>query len=257
MNMRPSRVLMKLRAGKSAFCVKFNLMDPRAVEVAGLIGFDCAWLCMEHVPSDWLTVENQIRAAKIHDMDTMVRVTKGSYSDYIRPLEADAAGIMVPHIMTADEAREVARTTRFHPVGRRPVDGGNIDGSFTMIDFGEYIAQANRERFVIIQIEDPEPLDELDAIAAVEGIDMILFGPGDFSHGIGRPGQTDHPEVADARRRVAKACRKHGKFAGTTASADTVPMLLEEGFQFLNVGSDVGALGLYFSDLRRKLDKLV
>jgi len=244
--MRPSRILRKLRAGKPAFSTKTNFGDPRLVELIGMVGFDCVWLCMEHIPADWLTIDNQIRAASLHGMDSLVRVARGSYSDYVRPLEANATGIMVPHLMSVEEARQVVRMTRFHPIGRRPVDGGNTDGSFCLVPPAEYMAAANRERFVICQIEDPEPMEQLDDIAAVEGIDMLFFGPGDFSHGLGVPGQYDHPEVVRARRRLAEACRKHGRFAGTVASLATVPALLDEGFHFLNIGSDVGLLGQGF-----------
>ena len=126
--MIPSRVLKKLRSGKPAICTKTNLMDCRAIDIMGLVGFDCVWTCCEHIPNDWYTIENQIRTCKMHGMDCLVRVAKGSYRDYVRPLEADAAGIMVPHLMSAEEAHEVVRMTRFKPVGRRPVDGGKSDG---------------------------------------------------------------------------------------------------------------------------------
>ena len=251
--LRPSRMLRKLRAGKPAFSTKTNFGDPRLVELIGMIGFDCIWLCMEHVPADWLTIDNQIRAANLHGMDALVRVAKGCYSDYIRPLEADATGIMVPHLMSVEEARQVVQTTRFHPLGRRPVDGGNTDGAFCLLPPEEYMAAANRERFVICQIEDPEPMEQIDEIAAVEGIDMLFFGPGDFSHGIGKPGQYGAPEVIAARRRMVAACKRHGRLAGTVAAVETVPQLLEEGFLYLNVGSDVGLLGKGFTDIHNAL----
>ena len=100
MKMRESRVLRKLRAGKVATCMKLNLLDPRIAELAGMCGFDCIWIDMEHVPTDYATVENMVRAAKIYDVDVLTRVSKGSYNDFIRPLEADSTGIMVPHLMS-------------------------------------------------------------------------------------------------------------------------------------------------------------
>jgi len=252
MRMRPSRVLRKLRHGEPASCVKLNTCDPRVVEIAcASSGFDCVWLDNEHTPTDWLIIENMIRAAKIYDVDTVVRVSKGSYSDYLRPFEADAAGIMVPHLMSAAEAKQIVRTTRFHPVGRRPVDGGNVDGAFCRIDFREYLQQANKERFVIVQLEDPEPFQELDEIASVPGFDMLFFGPGDFSHGIGKAGQWDAPEIAAARRAVAEAARRHGKFAGTVCGPDTIGAMRDEGFQFLSIGADVVGLLAYFDGLAR------
>ena len=248
--MRPSRVLRKLRAGQVVWSYKLNFESARAAEIVAMAGFDCIWTDMEHTAADWSLIERQVWATKAPDADLMVRVARGSYSDYVRPLELDAAGIMVPHIMSAADARTVTRTTRFHPVGRRPVDGGNADGAYCGIDFKAYLQQANRERFVVIQIEDPEPLTELDEIASVEGIDMLFFGPGDFSHGIGAPGQWDDPRIGDARKRVVEACRRHGKFAGTVGSPDNAADLVKMGYQFINLGADVIAL---WTDCRRIL----
>lgn len=247
--MRPSRVLAKLRAGAAVSCFKLNLADARAVEIAAMSGFDCIWLDQEHVPNDLAVIERGIYAAKSQDVDVLVRVARGSYSDYIRPLEMDAAGIMVPHIMSLADAQNVVRMTRFHPIGRRPVDGGNADGAYGGVDFLEYLKQANQQRFVVVQIEDPEPLAELEAIAAVPGIDMLFFGPGDFSQGIGAPGQWDHPLLLETRRRVAAVAVAHGKFAGTVASPANFRELLDMGYRFLNMGADVVGLSNYCKSL--------
>jgi 4-hydroxy-2-oxoheptanedioate aldolase len=249
MQMRPSRVLKKMRAGKVASCVKLNIADPRVAEIAALCGVDCIWLDQEHIGIDHRDVEGQIRAAKVHDVDTMVRVARGSYSDLIRPLEMDAAGIMVPHLMSLADARQVVWQTRFHPIGRRPVDGGNADGAYCMIPPQDYFSQANRERFVIVQIEDPEPLQDLEQIAQVDGIDMIFFGPADFSQGIGDPNNFGNPRIAETRRRIAEVARSHGKFAGTVASFATLAETVALGYQFVSVGADVLAIG----DLCRRI----
>ncbi|MDZ7617356.1 MAG: aldolase/citrate lyase family protein [Patescibacteria group bacterium] len=245
LSMRPSRVLAKLRAGEVVNCFKLNLSDARAVEIAALTGFDCLWLDMEHVPNDWSAIERGIWAAKSQDTDVMVRVARGSYSDHVRPLEMDAAGIMVPHIMSLADAQAVVRMTRFHPIGRRPVDGGNADGAYCAIDFNLYLREANEQRFVAIQIEDPEPLAELDAIAALPGIDMLFFGPGDFSQGIGAPGEWDHPRLIEAREQVAAAALAHGKVAGTVGSPATLDTLISLGYRFLSMGADVVGLSQY------------
>lgn len=251
MTMRKSRVLAKLRRGGVVSSFKLNFEDGRVAELAAMSGFDCIWVCMEHVANDWSVIEKQIWAAKAFDTDVMVRVARGGYSDYVRPLELDAAGIMVPHVMSLDDARKVVRMTRFHPVGRRPVDGGNADGAYCTIDFKEYLRQANEERFVAVQIEDPEPIDELDAIASLDGIDMLFFGPGDFSHGIGAPGEWAHPKIIEARKRVVECALAHGKFAGTVGGLWAVDELVDMGYRFINLGADV--LGLV--DYTRKLLK--
>jgi len=247
--MRPSRVLAKLRAGEMATCFKLNLADARVVEIAAMAGFDCVWSDMEHVPNDLAVIEKGVWAAKAHNTDVLVRVARGSYSDYIRPLELDASGIMVPHVMSLADAQDVVRMTRFQPVGRRPVDGGNADGAYCNIEFVAYLKQANEQRFVAVQIEDPEPLAELDAIAALPGIDMLFFGPGDFSHSIGAPGVWDHPQLLAARRRVVDAALAHGKFAGTVASPANCAELREMGYRFLSMGADVVGLSQYCQTL--------
>ena len=97
-HMRKSRVLRQMRAGKVATCVKLNLSDPRAAEIAAMCGFDCVWIDLEHVPNSMACVEGAVRAAKNYDTDVLTRVSKGCYSDICRPLEADSSGVMVPSL---------------------------------------------------------------------------------------------------------------------------------------------------------------
>jgi 4-hydroxy-2-oxoheptanedioate aldolase len=245
MKTRPSRVLSLLRQNQLPTIMKINLSDPRVIEIAGLSGVDAVWLCTEHVPNDWIGLENQIRAARVQNIDTIVRVGRGSYSDYIRPLEADATGIIVPHVATADEARQIVEWVRFHPVGKRALDGGNIDGQFCLLPMDEYLRHSNEERIVILQIESPEALENVDAIAAVPGYNGLLFGPGDFSHRIGKAGQLDDPQVVAARKRVAAAARKNGKFAMTAGLIAPFADLVAEGHQLIGIGADVVAIGAY------------
>lgn len=247
--MRRSKVMEKIRAGKTAISVKLNLDEPRGVELAAMFGFDCIWIDTEHTPSTYSFMENAVRAAKLYDCDLLTRVSRGCYSDYIRPLEADSTGIMVPHVMSLEEAKQVVYYTKFHPIGRRPLDGGNADGKFCLIPGDEYMKQANEERFTIIQIEDPEPLDELEEICALPGLDMIFFGPADFSQGIGHPQDFANPKLVETRKRVAELARKYNKAAGTTGSPETLQARIDEGYNFVNIGADVVGLGAYYKSL--------
>ena len=256
MHVRHSRILKKIRAGQFATCLKLNLADARVVEIAGLSGTDAVWLCHEHVPNDWLNVENMIRAARVHDVDCIVRVSKGSYSDYVKPFEAGATGIMVPHVTTADEARKIVGMTRFQPLGRRPIDGGNIDGLFCQIPTADYIAQCNEEQFIILQIESPEALANVEQIAAVPGFDALLFGAGDFSHLSGKPGQVGCAETVAARKRVAAAARANGKFAMTPGLIAPWEEQAAEGCNVFNLGADVVGLGDYFRSKVAEFGKL-
>ena len=147
--------------------------------------------------------------------------------------------------------------TRFHPLGRRPVDGGNADGFYTGLDFQKYLKQANEQRFIVLQIEDPEPLDDLEAIAALEGYDMLFYGPGDFSHGIGAPGDWNHPRVIETRRLVAEMANKYGKFAATTGNISQLAEFIDLGYRFINIGADVIGLNQYCTGLINTFNKTI
>ena len=241
-----------MRAGDVATCIKLNLSDARAAEIAAICGFDCLWIDMEHVPNSYLTIESIVRSAKIYDCDVLTRVEKGCYSDWIRPLEADSAGIMVPHLMNLAEAKKIVYYTKFHPIGRRPLDGGNADAKYCLVDGKDYLKQANEPRFVVVQIEDPEPLAELEEICSTDGIDMIFFGPADFSQGIGCPCDFSDTRLNETKKIIAEAARKYGKFAGTVGSPSNQDELIDMGYQFISLGADVCALTSYYGDIAAK-----
>ena len=119
-----------------------------------------------------------------------------------------------PHVKTAEEARHIVEMTRFQPLGRRAVDGGNTDGRYCQIPMAEYMAHSNSERLLIFQIECPEALENVEAIAAVPGYEMLLFGPGDFSHLIGKAGPNQRaggrggPQTRGGGRQEARKVRR-------------------------------------------------
>lgn len=244
----------KLRSGEAVICTKMNTADPVIMDMIGLLGFDCVWMCNEHVALDWDRLGHLIRTASMNDMDSMVRVAKGSYSDFIRPLELGTSGLMVPHCKDEAEVQQVVQQTRFPPQGRRPFDGGNSDGNYTLTPISDYLRQANENTFVIVQIEDAEAIDRIDGIAAVEGIDALFVGPGDLSLSLGVPGQTKHPKIVETIARVAEACRKHGKHWGLPVTAETVAEHIKMGARFLACGADVLGLKDYYSELRNRLE---
>ena len=246
MKMRESRILRRMKSGKVATGIKLNLSDLRNAELAAMCGFDSIWVDLEHISNDLSFIENAVRAAKNYDCDVVTRVKRGSYSDLVNPLEADSAAIMVPHLMSLEEAKKIVYYTKFHPIGRRPLDGGNADGKYCLVDADEYLRQANEQRLVIVQIEDPEPLDELEEICALPGIDMIFFGPADFSQGIGCPNDFSNPKIAETRKRSAETARKYGKFAGTVGGPGNMDELVDLGYTYISLGADVVALSDYY-----------
>jgi len=248
--MHESVVLKKLRNNEPVWCAAAALADPNVVELYGHLGIHCVWICTEHRPLGIETVHNMVRAAKMGGMDAMVRVPKGSYSDYIRPLEMDATGIMAPHCMSGEEAQQIVRTTRFQPIGLRPIDGGNSDGPFCLRTPEEYVRFANEQRFVVVQIEDKEAVDCMEDIVATDHIDIFFLGPGDLSHSYGVPGQFDHPHVLAAIDKLADLAAQYHRNWGMPCSPEKAPELIQKGARFLTTGSDVGALGAQFKQWR-------
>lgn len=255
MEMRHSKIIRTIESGKTAITAKLNLNDPRGAEIAAMCGFDALWIDLEHVPDTFREVENIVRAAKIYDCDVITRVSRGGYNNYIKPLEADTTAIMVPHLMSLKDAKEIVYYTKFHPIGRRPLDGGNADGAFCQIDTLEYMKQANERRLTIVQIEDPEPLEELEEIAALDGIDMLFFGPADFSQGLGTPCDFSNPKIAETRKLIAEVAARHGKYAGTTGSVENFQELKDMGYHMINVIADVLVLGKCYKEALEKLGR--
>ncbi len=248
--MHESVVLKKLRANEPVWCAKANLTDPCVIELMGYTGVQCVWICMEHGPNTFETVAHQVRAAKMLGMDAMVRVAKGCYSDYIRPFEMDATGIMVPHCMSGDEAREIVQMTKFQPLGRRAIDSGNADGPYCLRPLPEYTAWCNRERFVIAQVEDREAVDCMEDIIAVDGIDAFFLGPGDLSHSYGIPGETTHPLITEAIDKMAALCAKYNRPWGLPCGPALARQMLDKGARFLANGADVIAIAEHLRALR-------
>ena len=248
--MHKSVVLKRLRNNEAVWCAKANFNDPNVVELIGYIGAHCVWLCMEHGPIGIESVHNQVRAAKMLGMDAMVRVSKGSYSDLVRPFEMDATGIMVPHCMSGEEARKIVQMTRFHPIGRRPWDGGNSDGPFCMRPPKEYLEFANAERFVIVQIEDKEAVECMEDIVSTDGIDVFFLGPADLSHSYGVPGDFEHPLVREAMDKLAALCTEHGRAWGLPCPPEKAPEMIAKGARFLAAGSDVTIIAAGLKTMR-------
>lgn len=252
-SVKESLVLKKLRSGQVATCFKVNIVDPRSTEIAAMSGFDCVWTCMEHVGNDWSTIGQQVLTTKAHGADLLCRVARGSYSDYVKPFELDASGIMVPHVMNAEDAESIVRMTRFPPLGRRAVDGGNADAAYCGVPFVDYLRDSNLQKFVALQIEDPESAECLEAIAAVKGYDILFFGPGDFGVAIGDPGNPENPRLREVRRKIPELAAKYGKFAGTVCNPHNYQSLVDEGYRFLSMGADVVGLSQYCQAMVREM----
>lgn len=239
--MTPKKNIMieKMQRDEMVLSAKLNAPSHVTASIAAMLGYDAIWVDLEHIPGDYSQINEVVLACKAYGCETVVRVARGSYSDLIHPLEMDASAVMVPHVMSVDDAKYVAKMTKFHPIGRRAIDGGYADGQYCLLNTADYIKNANENRLTIIQIEDIEAYEQLEEIAQIPGIDMLFFGPADFAHSIGVPTNTADPRVLEAKRRVAEVARKYGKYAGTVGGAGNIKDLYDMGYRYVNVAADV------------------
>jgi 2-keto-3-deoxy-L-rhamnonate aldolase RhmA len=224
-----------------------QLLSPKLVEIVGLAGgFDAVWLDQEHAGISIDQIEQSCLAARARGLDSFVRLVAQSATDYatvMRPLEAGAGGIMAAQIRNADQARDVVRWAKFHPDGLRGYNGLGVDGDYGRLSAADYIAKANADTFIAIQIEHFEAVDDIERIAAVPHVDVLFVGPADLSQSMGIPGQWDHPTVWQAMERVAAAARRNGiHWAVVALTPDYARRAVDLGCRCLGIGFDSLAL---------------
>lgn len=251
-------MLRSLRAGRPALMVNIAMGTmPMAVELAGRTGIEGAWLDMEHRPYTPHEVAEMCAAARLGDIDAVVRIRKGEgYTSVFRPLEDGAAGIIVPHVTTREEAQWIVRHAKFPPQGARGIEIVCPDADLGMADPKTYLAHANRETFVAIQIEDAEALERLDEILSVPGIDVIFIGPADLTASLGVPFEFTAARYLEAVQRIADAAKRHGKWWGLPVrDVAAAAAFAAQGARVFNIGSDYGALKRTWLTLRQDFDR--
>ena len=227
----------KLAAGKAVFGVMANDPSPPVLEVLGYSGFDWVLLDNEHGDITVHTMANCVRACEASGLVPIVRPISNRM-DVITPfMDMGAYGVQVPHVNTADEARAVVDAVKYPPMGKRGFFRANRSNQFGLgIQPDKYLKQANQETLVCLMIEEIEGVGNAQAIAAVDGVDVVFVGAGDLSVSMGFPGQSTHPEVVQAVAGAVKGVLQAGKTAGCSCPDDDVSLWLEKGVRFFHSG---------------------
>src|SRR5439155_9282143 len=241
---RPNALKQRLRGGKRALGCWTVLGAPPVIELLALCGFDYLLLDQEHgfgEPSALLH-SLQPRAAT-QRCTSVVRVPSKDPNYLKRVLDTGVEGVMVPNVETAEDARALVAACRYPPAGRR----GSALGSARASDYGiraaDYRKAVADELLIVCQIESPRAVENIDAIAAVEGVDVLFIGPHDLSGTVGQLGDLKHPEVGKLIERAEAGIRKAGKPMGTVPHPGaTWREMFKRGYQMINAGSDVGRL---------------
>lgn len=217
-----------------------SLPGQQIAEVLAGSGFDWLLFDMEHSPTDLHDIGQQLLAVRGTPTAPIVRIPILDMAWMKRVLDAGAPNVMVPNVRTAQEARDAVSYTRYPPEGVRGVAGGTRAGNYSR--YKDYMARANDEIGLILQIETKEGLDNLEAICAVPGVDAIFIGPADLAASLGYRGKIKEPAVQAAIADAFKRARAMGKAAGVLAGDGKADHYLEAGATLLGVGIDLNLL---------------
>ncbi len=255
--MRPNRFRQKLNAGLPTLGTRLHNVWPATVEALGQTGlYDYVEFLAEYAPFDLPALDNFCRAVELFDMAAILKVDAEPRAFLAqRGVGAGFAGVLFADVRSADEARQCVRICR----PDTPADGGSFSVAmrrFTYMNYGgtpEY-AEYLRNIVVMVMIEKREAVEQLDEILAVPGIDMVQWGPADYSMSIGRPGERDHPEVRAAELRVIEAALKAGIPPRAEINhPDQARHYLDLGVRHFNLGVDLSILFNWWRENGEKL----
>ncbi|MFT5389969.1 MAG: 2-keto-3-deoxy-L-rhamnonate aldolase RhmA [Gammaproteobacteria bacterium] len=235
----------KLRQGKLALGLSIRLIrTPDAAKIAKATDHDFLFIDMEHTGLSFESVVDMCVAALDTGVTPMVRVIGHDHWQASRVLDCGAMGVVIPHVDTPEQARSAVDACKYPPRGHRSMAGGFPHFDFAPVPPAEAAAIHNENVLLAVMIETPLAVENADAIAAVEGVDILHVGTNDLLAQMGLHGQFDHPEVAKAYKTINDACTHHGKVAGMGGVRDLAlcQRYLEMGFRFMTTNADLAFL---------------
>ncbi|HVJ82940.1 MAG TPA: aldolase/citrate lyase family protein, partial [Planctomycetia bacterium] len=196
-------------------------------------------------------------ACRAAGLDSYVRLAPTDYASVMRPMEAGVGGIMAAQVRTPEEVRRIASWTRYPPLGIRGLNLSNREGKYANVSIPQLIEEANRERWLSVQIETAEALEQVEAIAAIDGVDHLFVGPADLSIALGVPGDFLNPKCLAAIDRIAAAVKKAGKsWGGLVRGKEHAAAFAARGCQLFAPASDVAVINAGFKALRGEYAEL-
>jgi 2-keto-3-deoxy-L-rhamnonate aldolase RhmA len=231
---KKNRMKEKLRAGEPVYGVSVMIPSPQIVEMVGAAGFDWVLLDCEHGTLTLESVELMAMAAEAAGITAIARPMSRSPEHILQVLDRGVMGVQVPHVNTAEDAREVIEAVKYHPLGRRSLAAGTraavYDAHGTLAD---HVKAANDATLIAAQLEDREAIENIDALLKVEHIDVFFIGPSDLSQSMGFPGNPKAPPVAQAIDASFRKMLAAGRTPGTPATAENVRDVLDKGVRYI------------------------
>lgn len=249
--------VQELRDGKAVVGTMIRMIrNPAIVSVAKEAGLDFIMFDMEHGAYSFESLCDAASLARGLGLDCFVRVPELSKGNVSRALDCGVTGVMVPMIRTAQDAELLATWAKYAPVGGRGFGGNGAHTAY--VDEGgtsvAFMQKENPRILTIAQIEIAEAIENIDAIAAVEGIDALLIGPADLSNSLGVTGDFNHPKMDEAIEKVAKAAKDNGKIFGFHASEVLTRKWIPYGLKLRMSGMDINLLLKGMSEITKLRD---
>ena len=240
MTMRDNPVKARIAAGGQAFgAMVFEFFTPGLPQLCVNAGAEFALFDMEHTGLGFETLKTQCALCRGLRIVPMARVPRSEYHFIARALDVGALGVMVPMVGTADEAAHIVSCARYPPQGRRGAAFGFAHDDYQRGNVPEKIAALHARTLLIAQIETVEGLRNVEAIAAVPGIDVLWLGHFDLTNSMGIPGAFDHPDYVAAVARIVAACEQAGKVAAFLATDErSARDAVARGFRMFAYGID-------------------
>lgn len=233
----------RLTNGETLYGTFVKLNCPAAVEILGYLGLDFIIIDGEHAPCDQMNLENMIRAADYVKLPAIVRVPFADDVNILKALDMGAAGVQLPGIETASQAKDIVRASKYAPDGRRGLSFAQRSACYGISDRQQYMRDSNRHVLNVVHIENKEMAEQAELLCQIEDIDVLFIGPMDLSQSYGHPGNPAVQEVQAAVAYIIEAARKYQKPLGIFVStAEAAEKYKNMGVQYLVVGSDVGFL---------------
>jgi len=233
----------RVLAGEPVFGTFLSMGSTVSAEVCGSAGFDWCLVDLEHGLGSEASLHDEVVAVELTGAAALVRIESGAALRIGRVLDHGAAGVMVPRVRSAAEAAQIVSWARYPPSGVRGV-ALSARGAGSGTAGADVVGLIDASITTLIQIENEAALAEAEAIAAVDGVDVLFVGPNDLTHSLAIPGRFDDPRYLDALAAVAAAARAAGKAAGVMLrSAQDVARHHDLGYSFFALSTDAGLLG--------------
>lgn len=254
MELTPNKFKRAIHAGKLQIGLWSVLSSHVTVEIIAGSGYDWIVLDTEHSPNELPMVYSQLQATTGGTATPVVRVPWNDMVTIKRYLDIGAHSLLIPYIETAEEARNAVAYTRYPPKGVRGYSAAPRATSFGRVK--DYVQRCEQEICVLLQVETQRGLENLEAIARIEGVDGIFIGPGDLAAALGHVGNSAHVEVQTAIEDAIRRIRACGKPAGIlTPDEGLAERYIELGCVFTAVGSDVLILARGSEQLAQRFKK--